>query len=187
MTELFWESLTVDQPIPPAELADLWRKQAGILEAFAATRCDSPEDCVQEAFIKLASIIPVPRDPVAWLYQVVRNLALNNLRATVRRRNLAATLASSLDSQTGPPPEAALQKQQTEQALQIALQELPADQHEIVIAHVWGGLTFRQIGAAQGISHAAAHRHYQLALDVLRSTLHADDIRILESNHASKP
>lgn len=185
MTVLVWEPVSVSQPISPSELAELWRRQAGVLEAFAGTRCDSPEDCVQEAFIKLAAMIPPPRDPVAWLYQVVRNRSLNEVRSSVRRRNMVSKYADSQETMFDQSPDVELQRRQTNQALLTAMQSLPPELHEIVIAHVWGGLTFRQIGTAHEMSHATAHRHFQLALDELRKILQVDELRILETKHGS--
>lgn len=174
----------MSQPISSTELADLWRQQARVLEAFAAARCESPEDCVQEAFIQLAAVIPVPDDPVAWLYRVVRNRAINSVRASIRRRHHESQLA------TEPPavsePDACLQWQQTLAMLAAALEQIQPDEREIVIAHVWGGLTFRQIAASHGISHAAAHRHFQHALNALRKTLPADEIHFLEQCNVSQ-
>ena len=51
------------------------------------------------------------------------------------------------------------------------LEELPAEQREVVVAHVWGGLAFRQIGDLTGTSDSTAHRRYQAALAAIRKRL----------------
>jgi DNA-directed RNA polymerase specialized sigma24 family protein len=51
---------------------------------YARQWCATPEDVVQEAFLKLVSLRQPPRSPVAWLYRVVRNAALD-ARKTARR------------------------------------------------------------------------------------------------------
>lgn len=68
----------------PRQLADLIAAHGPALVLFARQRCDGPEDVVQEAFVKLASARP-PDDPVAWLYKVVRNAALDAAKAARRR------------------------------------------------------------------------------------------------------
>jgi RNA polymerase sigma-70 factor (ECF subfamily) len=52
-----------------------------------------------------------------------------------------------------------------------ALAGRPLDERETIIAHLWGGLTFRQIGELAGISAATAFRRYESALCALRSRL----------------
>ena len=58
-------------------------------------------------------------------------------------------------------------------AAAAALQTLPAETREIIVAHLWGGLTFEQIAAAVGSSAATCYRRYAAGLDVLRSQLGA--------------
>ena len=51
------------------------------------------EDSVQEAFVELSRQRTLPRQPVAWLFRVVRNRAIS-----------AARLRRSAARQHGPPP-----------------------------------------------------------------------------------
>ena len=53
----------------------------------------------------------------------------------------------------------------------FASAELPDDEREAVVAHIWGGLTFQQIGALAGISASTAHRRFVSALAALRQKL----------------
>jgi RNA polymerase sigma-70 factor (ECF subfamily) len=57
------------------------------------------------------------------------------------------------------------------EAATTALQALPLELREIVVAHLWGGLSFEQIGELAGVSASTAHRHYTAALQVLRRKL----------------
>ncbi len=67
-------------------LGRLVDRHAAALELFARQWCDTPEDVVQEAFVKLASARTPPNNPAAWLFRVVRNGALNAGQAARRRR-----------------------------------------------------------------------------------------------------
>jgi RNA polymerase sigma-70 factor (ECF subfamily) len=49
-----------------------------------------------------------------------------------------------------------------------ALASLPIDERETIVAHLWGGLTFEQIGPLIGVSAATAHRRYVSGLESLR-------------------
>ena len=57
------------------------------------------------------------------------------------------------------------------QAAAKALAELSADQREVMIAHVWGGLSFEQIGQLMDTSDSTAHRRYSAALTAVRQKL----------------
>src|SRR4051812_32579475 len=77
-------------------LGDLLDRHAAALELYARQRCDTPEDVVQEAFLKLAGLGVLPQSPSAWLFRVVRNGAIDAGQAARRRkRHEAAASAES--------------------------------------------------------------------------------------------
>jgi len=41
----------------------------------------------------------------------------------------------------------------------------------VVVAHLWGGLTFEEVGRLMGCSDSAAQRRYLAALSALRERL----------------
>ena len=51
------------------------------------------------------------------------------------------------------------------------LRALPIEEREMIIAHLWGGLTFDQIAAMAGCSSSTAHRRYAQGLSTLRERL----------------
>ncbi len=51
------------------------------------------------------------------------------------------------------------------------LSRLALEQREVIVAHVWGGLTFAEIAAIVGSSTSAIHRRYQAGLQTLRNLL----------------
>ena len=52
-----------------------------------------------------------------------------------------------------------------------ALESLSIELREVVVARIWGGLTFQQIGQLVGVSDSAAHRRYEAGLSALRQKL----------------
>ena len=125
------------------------------------------EDVVQEAFVKLAARRPPPNDPVAWLFQVVRNGAVSAARAE-RRRRRHETDAAARRPRGSPRRKTPRLDGETAAA---ALETLPIEEREVVVAHLWGGLTFEQIGRLAGVSSSTAHRRYLKALSALRERL----------------
>jgi RNA polymerase sigma-70 factor (ECF subfamily) len=148
-------------------LARLLDEHGAALVLFARQWCAAPEDVVQEAFVKLAGQRPPPSNFAAWLYRVVRNGALSAARAERRRRHHEAGAAARVPlfrpaEQTG-----AVDAQEAAEALEA----LPGEQRETIVAHLWGGLTFEQVGELTGCSASSAHRRYLAALSALRERL----------------
>jgi len=155
------------------ELANLWRKHAASLALLCRLRCSSPEDCVQEAFIRLAREVPVPDDPVAWLARVARNEALSRWRSDQRRRQRELRVAAERPAWFIEPRLAGDDSLASPAEVQAALEQLDESTREIVVAHLWSGLTFRQIAEAFELSSSAAHREYVAGLDRLKQLLTA--------------
>jgi RNA polymerase sigma-70 factor (ECF subfamily) len=122
------------------------------------------DDVVQEALLQLARQRAVPDDPPAWLFRAVRNAALTVRRGAVRRRKHETSAATERSAWFESRAESRLDAQ----TATAALAELPEETREIVVAHLWGGLTFEQIAALVGMSSSTAHRRYEEGLKTLR-------------------
>jgi RNA polymerase sigma-70 factor (ECF subfamily) len=144
---------------------------AARLELYARQWCDEPEDVVQEAFVNLAAQAALPRDPAAWLFRAVRNGAINAGIARRRRRHheaeAAAETASWFESKPPPSDRGVLDHE----SAQAVLAGLPIEQREVIVAHLWGGLTFEQIAELAGTSSSSAHRLYHAGLSAVRERL----------------
>jgi RNA polymerase sigma factor (sigma-70 family) len=151
----------------PELLGRLVDDHAAVLQLYARQWCDAPEDVVQEAFIKLAGQRPEPDNPTAWLYCVVRNGALSVARAARRRRHHETYAAARHPAWFEPSDGIRLDADDAARALGA----LPLDQREVIVAHLWGGLTFEQIGELAGVSTSTAHRRYLAGLAALRERL----------------
>jgi RNA polymerase sigma-70 factor (ECF subfamily) len=51
------------------------------------------------------------------------------------------------------------------------LAELPLEQREVIVARIWGGLTFEDIACVADCSVPTAHRRYHAGLAALRERL----------------
>ncbi|MFZ1935453.1 MAG: sigma-70 family RNA polymerase sigma factor [Thermoguttaceae bacterium] len=154
-----------DWPTPEL-LGRLFDRYAAPLELFARQWCDCAEDVVQESLIELAGQPRLPDDPAAWLYRVVRNRAITAWRSSQRRRRhetAAVGDRSAFERSAGDRLDA--------DVAAAALESLSIKLREVVVARIWGGLTFQQIGKLVGVSDSAAHRRYEAALSALREKL----------------
>jgi len=151
----------------PLEFSRLVDEHSAALVLYARQWCSAPEDVVQEAFLKLAGQRAAPDNPAAWLYRVVRNGAISAARSAQRRRRHEEAAAGRAPAWFIPSEAGGLD----EQAASAALGKLPLEQREIIVAHLWGGLTFEQIAPLAACSSSTAHRRYLEGLSTLREKL----------------
>ena len=157
------------QPITANEIAELLDRHANPLRLFAAQWSNSPDDCVQEAFVQLAGQAETPDNPIAWLYQVVRRRALNDLRGSKRRINREQSVARA-ESKANDPAERMLLNEEQQQ-IQNMLDDLPAESREIIVLRIWSGLKWKEIGDLTGCSTSAAQRRFVAALELMKESL----------------
>jgi RNA polymerase sigma-70 factor (ECF subfamily) len=151
-------------------LGRLLDDHAAALELYARQWCHTPEDVVQEAFLKLARLRTLPENPAAWLFRVVRNGAIDAGMAARRRQRYEQAVASESRPWFEDEPGGRPSTVDPEQAA-AELESLPLEQREVIIAHLWGGLTFEQIAPVAGCSTSTAHRNYVRGLSTLRERL----------------
>ncbi len=161
------ESSKATCPAGPELLGRLLGRHGAALELYARQFCQCAEDCVQEALVELARQAEMPDDALPWLYRVVRNKAISASRSAARRRQRETAIARRTQAWFTPSPEDAVD---AESAV-TGLESLPQEQREAVVAHVWGGLTFNEIGRLAGVSGSTVHRRYEAALTALREKL----------------
>jgi RNA polymerase sigma-70 factor (ECF subfamily) len=151
--------------IEPDALGRLYRQQAPALLLYARQWPGQGEDLVHDAFVKLARESPPPQRVLPWLYRVVRNTALSAHRAAVRRRRREGETVA---------PEAwfaAADDQLDAQDAVRRLGGLSLELREVIVARIWGGLTFEEIARLVGCSLPTAHRRYQAGLTELRERM----------------
>jgi RNA polymerase sigma-70 factor (ECF subfamily) len=151
----------------PELLGRLVDHHAAALVLYARQWCVTPEDVVQEAFLRFVRQRPPPDNPLAWLYRVVRNAAVSAGR-TERRRQRHESVAAARAPAWFETNDDAIDSEVATRALQ----ELPPDEREVIVAHLWGGLTFEQIADVASCSASTAHRRYVAGLITLRERLH---------------
>jgi RNA polymerase sigma factor (sigma-70 family) len=147
-----------------AELLDL---HGAALKLYARQWCADPDDVVQQAFIELGGCREAPVSPVAWLFAVVRRRAISQARSQRNRQRHEQLAAAEWFKR--------FEQLQSDTSLAIdALGELPLADRGIVIAHLWGRLTFAEIAALIETSHSTAQRRYEAAIERLKEKLNRE-------------
>lgn len=151
--------------LPPDELGRLYRGHAAALRLFARQWPGEADDAVHDAFVQLARQHIAPAEPLPWLYAVVRNAVRAASRTAERRRKREdavrtsdAWFASTDDRLDG-------------QEATRHLAALTLEQREVIVARLWGGLTFDEVATLVGCSLPTAHRRYHAGLTELRARL----------------
>jgi RNA polymerase sigma factor (sigma-70 family) len=153
------------RPIEPAVLGQLYRQHAPALRLYARQWGAAAEDVVQSAFVRLAQQTSPPEQILPWLYRVVRNEALIAQRTATRRRQREQRVGNA-EAWFSPTED----RMDADEAVR-RLTELPLDLREVIVARLWGGLTFEEIAALVGCSLPTAHRRYHTGLAQLRERL----------------
>jgi RNA polymerase sigma-70 factor (ECF subfamily) len=153
--------------IDPAWLGRLFDALAPALRLYARQWCGDAdaEDLVQEAFVRLAGLSYVPEQTSAWLHRVVRNEAISRSRSRARRQRREGHASGGEAWFSG------VDEQLDAQTATRVLAEIEPDCREVIIARIWGELTFDQIAQLQGCSLTTAHRRYHDGLARLQARL----------------
>lgn len=123
------------------------------VSSFAAA-----EDVLHQVFERLLrGDLTISGAPVAYVYRAVRNTSLNMVRARAGDVNLEG---GWLESPSG--------MEHTAVELQSALRELPEEQREVILLHIWAQMTFEEVAEALGIRPNTAASRYRYGVSKLR-------------------
>lgn len=151
-------------------MADVWEALAVPMHNYAFALAGSQEeadDIVSEVMVRLVGRGKGLRgvcEPKAYLFAAVRNAARTRAR---RRRRMAEDVedcpVKGVDA--------------GEIVVRQAVMALPEEQREVVVLHVWGGLTFDEVARTVGVSANTAASRYRYALGKLRTAMREEDER----------
>jgi RNA polymerase sigma factor (sigma-70 family) len=171
-------------------IAEAFAREGARLRAFIRKRVRDvadAEDILQDVFYELVeaerALQPIER-VAAWLYRVARNRITDRFRAARRRQPLESTpgeqelegdhALSVLDLlPAGDTPEAAYARDVLLAELDAALDELPAEQREVFLAHELEGVSFKDLAVRTGASVNTLLSRKRYAVLHLRSRLNA--------------
>ncbi|HKP90816.1 MAG TPA: sigma-70 family RNA polymerase sigma factor [Thermoleophilaceae bacterium] len=124
----------------------------------------------ERAYRKRRSFSPRRGTPDAWLFGIVRNAALDELRRQRRRANLEAEPADQAADGADEHAEGAVRRQ----AVRAALAGLEPRERELVALKFAGGLGNAEIARVLGTSESNAGTRLHRVLTKLREACHED-------------
>lgn len=129
-------------------------------------------DILQEAYLRMHrrwSECEGEAKAVAWLYTIVRNLALDRLRRRARRAE--AEIQESILSSSADGPERAAAREELSRRLWDAIRKLPAEQREILLLRDWHGLNYSEIAQVLGLSLGTVSSRIHHAREKIREAM----------------
>lgn len=151
------------------------------LYTFLHNRCrEEAEDLFQESFKRFIDAAAVRKleNPKAYLFQIAMNL----LRNLGRKAKIVA-LSDEIEL-PAPEPEAA---EMDEAVLKIALAELAKQKplfYDVLHLHIFGKMTFEEIGKIKNISKDTSASRYRYAIHFLRKYMKNNNLLSLEVENA---
>src|SRR5262249_48985726 len=149
------------------EISEIVAKERSRLKNFIRRRVPDPseaEDIMQEVFYRLveANRLLMPIEHVTgWLFRVARN-RITDLFRKKRPESFSGAAIEDEEGELLPiedllpspyaGPEALYLRQVLLEELELALDELPAEQREVFLAHEVEGRSFKELSAESGVS-----------------------------------
>lgn len=165
-----------------AALGDVYDRYASVAMAVAlrvVSERELAEDLVHDAFVvvwqKIDRFDAARGSLRSWILTIVRNRAIDRLRATKPRIEIGdADDRSLLQTSSNPTWDEAVERLGVLQ-LRTAVERLPAEQREAIELAYFGGRTYREIATITGVSQGTANGRLRLALAKLRAALGGTD------------
>lgn len=153
---------------------ELVRRYRGALVAYAGAIAgrDRAEDVVQDSLVKAHRSLTGDQmiEPRPWLYTVVRNTALNDIRDN--RKHSHDDLEGTADRTYAQPHEVAERREELAKVV-AAVSALPASQRRALIGHELGGFSYDEIAAELDVSAGATRQLIYRARLTLRNSFGA--------------
>jgi RNA polymerase sigma-70 factor (ECF subfamily) len=159
-------------------LCRIYEKYESVMLTVAAgllNDVNAAQDAVHDVFVSFAQSperLRLAGSLRSFLTTCVANLARDRLRA--RNRCLACPSGAEPEVAGDSLPPARVIQDEELRRLANALATLPYEQREIIVLHVKGDLTFREIAGIQGTSINTIQSRYRYGIDKLRSLLNGE-------------
>jgi RNA polymerase sigma-70 factor (ECF subfamily) len=159
-------------------LCRIYEKYEGIMLTVAAGLLDdvnAAQDAVHDVFVAFAQSperLRLAGSLRSYLTTCVANLARDRLRAGRRQAASSQEVEPQTDEQTMPLSRV-IQDEELRR-LAEAFATLPYEQREVLVLHLKGDLTFREVARLQGVSINTVQSRYRYGIDKLRSMLNGE-------------
>ena len=151
-----------------------------LLYARQRTSCEADaEDVLQSALLKLVHVVrggefrKGESEWKAFVISCIRNASIDLSRAQFRRRTTAYAAAAELPPvyESAPWLSSPSDAEHRRRSIERVLRRMREDYAEVVMLHVWQGMSFRAISEILGENPATVASRYRAALRIFRQQL----------------
>jgi RNA polymerase sigma factor (sigma-70 family) len=148
MPEPKTDGIERNRPLP-ASIESLYAAQESALLIYAqklVNHTETAQDIVQEAFLKLHAGFDTVRQPQAWLYRTVHNLAVNHLRKSSKIVSLVGDEAGEAEVPDGKPlPDEYIERMEAIGRTRLCLDKLDPRSRELIRLKFEENLSYKEI------------------------------------------
>lgn len=153
-------------------------------------RDDEAKDVCQETFLRVLDRARHFRPGAkfsTWMYQIALNLCRDRARRNRRWDRILVRRHADADGAAPEPvavapakeqPEAAYEAEERRRAVRTALEDLPAEQREVIVLKEYEGLKFREISEVLGLPESTVKSRMYFALESMRGALERRGVRV---------
>ncbi len=117
----------------------------------------------------------------AWLYQIARNIMIDEARKRKPTENIEAHYDIAGDNSPETNPEINIEQQITNKKISALLQELPDNQRELVQMRLWDELSYAEIAVITGKSEGSLKMQFSRIVGNLKQHAHLFIVLLLFS------
>jgi len=156
---------------------------------FIGNRADA-EELAQDVFLRVYNSAQKYKPKAkfsTWLYKIVTNLCLNELRRksfeTIPLDDLSEETSGFIDAKQAP-PDIVLERKELAFRFKKSVESLPKKQRMALILREYDGLSYKEIAEAMGCSVASVQSRLQRARTTLKEklTLYVNDTTMSNDN-----
>jgi RNA polymerase sigma-70 factor (ECF subfamily) len=171
----------MDIPELQAELEKLHGASFGWALSCCRRDREEAEEVLQTVYLKILEGKACYRGESSlktWLFAVIRKTAITEQRKRLLRalKSMAGTSARPQRNSLAAEPAAALERSETQQQFQQALERLPARQREVLHLVFYEDLNVREAANVMGVSIGSARQHYERGKKHLRKSLNPEEL-----------
>ena len=171
---LIWKFNRGDRSV----LSRIYEKYKNDLVTLAAALLNDKEvaeDTVHDVFISFISAesFQLTGSLKGYLATCVANKARNRNKVKQRRKNVSLDRSSPPTSDSDSPDHSAIFGEQMRR-LAWSLEQIPFDQREVLVLHLYSGMKFKLIAKLHGVSVNTVQGRYRYGLCKLRSLLNSE-------------
>ena len=159
---------------PASEIYDRYSSRIYNFAFRFLKNSEAAEDATQEVFVKMlkhANQFHGDAKLSTWLFSITANWCRDYLRKADNRVKEAEEVLVTLPAPSDQAPDRHLERRETEQLIQKALQALTPEQREAILLSRYQGLSYAEIAQISGCSEGAVKTRVFRAMETLKKAL----------------